>query len=287
MLAVHFKPCCCAHPSLPLIPRPTLYLWTGQILDRNYKHHEKVREPESQVFYNADALYNSRRYGTLAAEVEVSALQGMAPQHLVDLVKGFDNTYVQSHKKSEFEAWNTVGFEGGGSSMEFMTSGFNCKSSLEPVSSIQWQNQLDEGDVLTGTASACITGSEVITDRDEPGQRAESSYSNSLTGGMNLVAVFPILPITFQADFDDVKTWSSSSSKSVVVTTTITEDSSTMFHLEDPNSGDYFVVSVWSEYVSRAVQFQGEGVSTRFRLLVRTYAPWAVRVDGQTNQEKH
>ena len=41
-----------------------------------------------------------------------------------------------------------------------------------------------------------------------------------------------------------------------------------------------------TQYASRAVQFHPHGGSIRFRLALRTYAPWGVRVVSQTKSRK-
>jgi len=96
------------------------------VLDRNYRHHEKARNQktgmkDAAVHYNAHR-YMDARYGEIEAEVEVHALEGLAPKVLIDAATAFDGTDLAEETKATFKGWNVVGFEGGGSTMEFTTS---------------------------------------------------------------------------------------------------------------------------------------------------------------------
>ena len=99
------------------------------------------------------------------------------------------------------------------------------------------------GDSAAGTLSGCITGSDVTL--TESLERSESTSSKKIGGGFTTEnRIFMVL---VNAHVEGGKSWTTETSKSVVIETTIEEDSSTMFHLEDPDGGDYFVVSVWSD----------------------------------------
>ena len=258
------------------------------ILDRNYKHHEKARNQMSAgkndvVKYN-EHPYSSNRYGSDLPAVEVRALEGMAPQHLIDLVTGFDGSVLKQEKQAEFATWNVIGFEGGGSSTEFSTDGFDCSSSNPAVSSVEVLHN-DKGagtslvdrfgavlsavlpdsvgsivgkaldyistDVTTptknikGTAGKCIHGEDVETSRDMPELKIDKEWTNTLSGGLSFAA--SIIGLDFSLSAAGETALTGAHSKSVTITSQITDGSTVMFHLEDPNAGDYFVVSVWSD----------------------------------------
>ena len=193
------------------------------ILDRNYRHHEKARNQKAGkkndvVEYNTHD-YSSDRYGTLNGAVEVAPVEGMAPKHLIDTVKSFDNLDLESTEKDKFRTWNVVGFDGGGSSEEYTTSGFNGR--------------------------AGITGSDTSETRDV--ERKEISTENELSVAGTVHFKAPIVGAS--TDFNGAAGIGGTTAYSLAVTreTTIIDDSSAMFHLEDPNFGDYFVVSVYSD----------------------------------------
>ena len=104
------------------------------MLDRNYRHHEKAMNQKAgkkndAVNYNQHG-YSGIRYGEQGGAVEVAAMVGMAPKHLIDRVKGFDNAGLAATQKDKFRTWNVVGFEGGGSSQEYTTSRFDGRAGI-------------------------------------------------------------------------------------------------------------------------------------------------------------
>ena len=193
------------------------------MLDRNYRHHEKARNQKAGkkndvVNYNKHD-YSGTRYGELDGAVEVAPMVGMAPKHLIDRVKGFDNAGLASTEKEKFRTWNVVGFEGGGSSEEYTTSHFDGR--------------------------AGITHSETKETRDL--ERKETSTDRQLSAVISYQFKVPLLGASTQ--FNGAAGVGGTTAYSLAVTreTTITEESHAMFHLEDPNFGDYFVVSVYSD----------------------------------------
>ena len=103
------------------------------ILDRNYLHHEKARDKSAVLYYN-DRKYGKYgvgkgkdRYGARGTQ-QVPELnsRGMAPKHLIDLVTGFDNNRLTGAETKLMREWNDIGFEGGGSSVEFTQVLFAC-----------------------------------------------------------------------------------------------------------------------------------------------------------------
>jgi len=200
------------------------------VMDRNYKHHQKARDMSSRVYYNNHAS-KSLRYGELKSEVQLEPLKPMAPKHLIDLANGFDNTRLSDGTQA-FRGWNTIGFDGGGSSIEFMTTGFECTNSDDEVASVSG-----------GTASTCITGSEVVTAESTFRRASETTHSFNVAWESKHLMWVPFLHVDAKSSSGTTV----SHSVDIVVETTIMEDSSTMFHLEDPNVGDYFVVSVWAD----------------------------------------
>jgi len=172
---------------------------------------------------------------TATNQVTLKPLTPMAPQHLIDRAKDFDHspmsmevagsaddltmpTMVPNEGSTPWAGWNVIGFEGGGSSIEYTTSGF-------------------------GGGTAGITGSEyVITkeeDRDEfawaVGVKAEGDTSFTL-GGVGV-------DFGVEASLGGAGT----TSGSVNIVTTTTDDSTARFTLADPEGGDYFVVSLYSD----------------------------------------
>ena len=105
--------------------------------------------------------------------------------------------------------------------------------------------------IAGGTESECITGSEVVTANSETRSASKMTHTGVFAYESAHLIFVPVLKVKVGGSTGSTV----SKATDVVIETTITEDSNTMFHLEDPDQGDYFVVSVWSEYVSRAVQF--------------------------------
>ena len=217
-------------------------------LDRNYRHQEKASlmktpEKDTAIHYNAYEGANAR-YGAKSA-VTIAPLQGMAPQHLVDLGRNFDGTALSTEDKTRFMTWNTVGFDGGGSSMDFFTTGFTCESDLTEQASIN-----------RGTKSTCITGSEVIESdtrkndgsltaaaKDKQGSRKEQEFDNTID--LDFGMEFDLFGGTASGGGGFSVGTSKYYAKNVMIEASVEEDSNVMFHLEDGTNGDYFVVSVW------------------------------------------
>ena len=206
-------------------------------LDRNYRHQEKASlmktsEKDTAIHYNAYEGANAR-YGAKSA-VTIAPLQGMAPQHLVDLGRNFAGTALSTEDKTRFMTWNTVGFDGGGSSMDFFTTGFTCESDLTEQASIN-----------RGSKSTCITGSEVIESdtRTEGGSRAEQTMTHALSAELDVsFKLFGGMGSVGRGLSWEHETFAA---KNVMIEASVEEDSNVMFHLEDDTNGDYFVVSVW------------------------------------------
>ena len=85
------------------------------------------------MYYNAHR-YKNARYGEIEAIVTVDALTGLAPNVLVDAANAFDGNPLDAVTKRSFKDWNVVGFEGGGSTIEFTTSELAVRDLCRPLS---------------------------------------------------------------------------------------------------------------------------------------------------------
>jgi len=182
------------------------------ILDRNYRHHEKARlqkngEKGKPVYFNAHVNSNTR-YGPIRTEVEVRPLAGLAPSILIDRASGFDDAGVSQGQKEKFRSWNVVGFVGGGASIEMTTNQF------------------------AGTAG--IEDFEVSSEKDE-----ERTYEFKNEEKRKLKNGHLNLPSSSRLTFRHNDRVSSTKwkAKTVILKTTTKDTSSAVFHLEDPDVG--------------------------------------------------
>jgi hypothetical protein len=93
-------------------------------------------DKDATVYYN-DWPGSNVRYGAVAQnEVVLTPLTGLAPQHLIDLARSWDNTLMGDEAK-RFTDWNVLGFEGGASAIDIGTTGFACSHTDGDVTSIK------------------------------------------------------------------------------------------------------------------------------------------------------
>lgn len=180
-------------------------------LDRNYLHQEKASNPSLDLKYS-----NINRLPGDPTKVTVPELQGMAPEILIKTAKNTDGTEHTNEVKDKYRSYNVISFEGGGSTVEYVTNKF-------PGSDIK--------------------SHERTTKIDFPS--VEASIGLSTTMGLDLETAI------FGAEFGIGFELGLSTEIQFGIYSSMTIDSSegvsTMFHFEDPDVGDYFVVSVFTD----------------------------------------
>ena len=193
------------------------------ILDRNYRHHEKARLQKQRggkttpVYYNTHD-YQSVRYGPLRAGVPVLPLRQLAPILLMNTVKDSGGEAFKGWKK--FLDWNTIGYDGGGSVMEYTTNEFRGKDGKRTLKDHFLYTEVD---------------------KSREGSSANSGIkSKTKIGGLAMGTKISLM-------YDTKTSHRKTVSKAVVAQTTLKGSHQALFHLQDPNAGDYFLLSVYSD----------------------------------------
>jgi hypothetical protein len=223
-------------------------------LGRNYAKQTKADAPESVASYKTlDSLskdpkpveFKTDKFGRSCknkaqdnpcdSDVKLRKLTGLAPQILMENSRAQDGGAQTDTQKAEYLQYNAMSFEGGGSSIEY-----------------------------TWKPHAASNGND-FTGYDRSWTAFESDF-NSFEGG--LIAEASLSPgVFFELQIGGGYTHVKVRTK----VTTVTDDSRVSFHLEDPEWGDYFLVTVWEdpEYTTPIFSLQGGASSCKWE--VNTY----------------
>jgi hypothetical protein len=222
-------------------------------LSRNYVKQAKAENPGNTQFYHHLETLTSNTPVTLETEVKLVKMNNLAPSVLID--NGMESPGV-SHsveKLTEFRNYNTLSFEGGGSSIEY-----NWKAASDDTTNgadfgaYNKEHTFDDTSSEKGAAGLAVDATIQVGN----GVLGHVKLELQVGGGGSHVGV-----------------------KTTVVTATDT--SHAKFHLEDPNFGDYFVVTVWRdpEYPTPIFSLQGGASSCKWEANTYHKSAPTVKVD--------
>ena len=189
-------------------------------LERNYRHHEKARNPSGDVKYNAP--YPGAPHTSVPP---LAKARPLAPEMLLKNAMNIDGTKTGDDVLGKWRAWNVIGFEGGGSSMEYEADDFGgvqCEKGHHC--------RAYAGTAKVETKSQTITSGPVLSFADNF-RSGGTVFGVGVEGGVDVEAE-DITSFTF-----------------VVMNTEVeqTEEPSQTFTLADDNIGDYFVVRLYKD----------------------------------------
>lgn len=184
-------------------------------LSRNYAKQEKaIVGPDVTVYYSVlDSLTGRGTPVPTSEFVDLEPMTSLTPTMLIQNAMDKTGSSQSDGKKASFEAYNTLSFEGGGSSMAYT-----------------WET----GGTANGNDfGGHVTESMHIRKSDEF-NRDYVGFSGAVTNPLTLV----------------VDVFGSGSKAAIKLNTrleTSLDESHAAFTLSDPDPGDYFVVTVWND----------------------------------------
>jgi hypothetical protein len=176
---------------------------------------EKALRPGKTLFYEdiivMDAVQAAHYQND---EVTLKPIKDLAPHILIDHAMNLDGSDHSKAKKIEYKAYNTVSFDGGGSSIEY-----------------EWStSKVRNGKDFTGY------NREQTVDREHTEDRSHGPSLDYKAGGLGIS--WRIL-----ADLQ----WEEVAVRVATTTSTESDGSTISFHFEDAQVGDYFLVTIWED----------------------------------------
>lgn len=204
-------------------------------LSRNYAKQEKAGGgADATVHYSKLDTLNSGPQPVRTAEVvTLNPMKGLAPTVLIDNAMNHDGEKQNPEKRESFKNYNTLSFEGGGSSVAY-----------------SWRAS---GSAMNGNNFGGYNEHERLTDT------STKEKQNQMDIDAEIEASFLNKAKVFEAAFE--LEYAKGSTQINVVTTldAASDDSYAAFELTDPDAGDYFVITLWEdpEYPTPIFSLQG------------------------------
>lgn len=219
-------------------------------LSRNYAKQEKADVgPDVPISYSiVDSLNTGPEPVPSEEPVKLAPMTTLAPVMLIENAMDQSGDIQSKKKQDSFKAYNTLSFEGGGSSIAYTWD------TGETANGNNFNGYADEYEI------ADHRGMSSNSEKGAYGRFAGASFE--LEGGLVTTQSYEKLAVSTTID-------------------TKSDGASAAFHLADPDAGDYFVVSVWEdpEYPTAILSIQGGASSCKWEYNTYHRAAPAMSVD--------